>query len=194
VRVCPFGVATVDRTAVMPEDQCQTCGLCAAECPAAAIALTRFGTNRMREEVSELLSDVDKGDLSQPLIVSYCCSFGATTRETLRADREETRTTGVVKVMVPCVARLSVVDILAPFELGADGVTIISCAEDNCPYPTAEERLCGHIERAKGVLDEIGVGGDKIDHWQTETSAEESWAGFWQKSREKLQGIEAQPA
>ena len=191
VRVCPFGVATVDRTAIMPEDQCQTCGLCAAECPAAAIALTRFGTNKMRDEVAELLSGVDKGELAQPLIVSYCCTFGATTRESLQSDPSAAATTGVVKVMVPCVARLSVVDILAPFELGADGVAIISCAEHDCLYPTADERLCGHVERAKRILDEIGVGGDKIDHWKTETSAEESWAGFWQKSQEKLQAVEA---
>ena len=43
----------------------------------------------------------------------------------------------------------------------------------------------------KFILDEIGVGGDKIDHWKTETSAEESWAEFWQRSQEKLQSVEA---
>jgi len=49
VRICPFGVATVEETAVMPQEQCQACGLCAAQCPAAAIALKRFGTNKMKE-------------------------------------------------------------------------------------------------------------------------------------------------
>ena len=60
VRMCPFGVAQVDKTAVMPEESCLACGLCAAECPAAAVALQRFGTNRMRTELSNWQSSASQ--------------------------------------------------------------------------------------------------------------------------------------
>jgi len=186
VRICPFGVATVDRTAAMPEEQCQACGLCAAECPAAAIALKRFATNRMKEDIEKLLAEVDECDRVQPFIVTYCCMFEATSREMARADAGEIARTGVARVMVPCVARLSVADMIAPFELGAEAVAIISCSEGGCLYPTAEERLSRRVKMAKEILDEIGLGSERIDHWQTEISAEVSWPAFWEISKRKL--------
>jgi len=189
VRICPFGVATVEQTAVMPQELCQACGLCAAECPAAAIALKRFGTNQMKEEMEGLFEGIEIREDLRPLIVSYCCLFEVTSRKLVRTEPSDAARTGVARVMVPCVARLSVVDILAPFELGADGVVIISCTEGDCLYPTAEERLSARVQRAKGVLDEIGLGGERIDHWKTETSAEVSWSAFWEISRRKLRSI-----
>jgi len=129
VRICPFGVATVEKTAVIPQDQCLACGLCAAQCPAAAIALKRFGTNKMKEEVAARLQETAPGGRSRPLLVSYCCLFEVTSRRFVaREDSPEGE--GVVRVMVPCVGRLSVVDLLAPFELGADGVVVISLVLD----------------------------------------------------------------
>jgi formate dehydrogenase beta subunit len=190
VRICPFGVAQVERTAVMPQEQCQACGLCAAECPAAAIALKRFGTNRMRKEIGDFLPRMERGEHLQPLIVSYCCLFEVTSRKLVRAEPSAAGKTGVARVMVPCVARLSVVDILAPFELGADGVVIISCTEGDCLYPTAEERLSARVHKAKGILDEIGLGGERIDHWRTEGSAEVSWSAFWEISKRKLAALD----
>jgi formate dehydrogenase beta subunit len=192
VRICPYGVATVEKTAVMPEEMCQACGLCAAECPAAAIALQRFGTNKMREELSALLAQVPAGDLPRPLIVSYCCLFEVTSRAFVREHPTDLAQTGVARVMVPCVARLSVPDILAPFELGADAVVILSCADGECMYPTAETRLAGRVRRAKALLDDIGLGAERLDHWKTHESAEISWTAFWGISKRKLEQIVAQ--
>jgi len=186
VRVCPYGVATVDKTAAMPEEMCQACGLCAAECPAAAIALQRFGTYRMREELSALLAQIPESELPRPLVVSYCCLFEVTSRSFVRAHPADLAETGIARVMVPCVARLSVPDILAPYELGADAVVIISCADGECMYPTAEQRLAGRVRRAKALLDEIGLGAERLDHWKTHESAEVSWTAFWEISKRKL--------
>jgi NADPH-dependent glutamate synthase beta subunit-like oxidoreductase/ferredoxin len=71
VRICPFGVATVEKTAAMPEEKCQACGLCAAECPAAAIALKRFGTEKMRDQIRGLFAGLGPGAILKPLIISY---------------------------------------------------------------------------------------------------------------------------
>jgi formate dehydrogenase beta subunit len=192
VRLCPYGVATVEKTAVMPEEMCLACGICAAECPAAAVALQRFGTNRMREELAELLDRVPEAELPRPLIVSYCCLFEVTSRPFVREHPSELAETGIARVMVPCVARLSIPDILAPFELGADAVVIISCAEDECMYPTADDRLSARITRTKAFLDEIGLGSERLDHWKTQGSAEVSWTAFWELSKRKLKQVLAE--
>ena len=190
VRICPFDVATVEKTAVMPEEKCQACGLCAAACPAAAIALTRFATNKMKEQLQDLLAKAGDDHVSGPLIISYCCLFELSSRGFMKEKVEGYWKSGVYSVMVPCVARLSVPDMLSPFELGADGLTIIACKEDACLYPTAEERLLGRIRQAKNVLNEVGLEGERIDYWKTEGSAEVSWTSFWEISRRKLRHIE----
>ncbi|MGQ9616623.1 MAG: FAD-dependent oxidoreductase [Spirochaetota bacterium] len=190
VRICPFGVATIEKTAIMPEEKCQACGLCAAECPAAAIALKRFGTNKMKEQIREIFSGIHREKLVRPLIVSYCCLFEVTSRKFILEESERCRESGIYRILIPCVARLSVPDILSPFELGADGLVIIGCSDGECLYPTAEDRLLKRIRQAKIVLEEVGVEGERIDYWKTEGSAEVSWSAFWEISRRKLNQIE----
>jgi formate dehydrogenase beta subunit len=188
VRICPFGVATVNSTAVMAEEKCQACGLCAAVCPAAAIALKRFGAERIEQDLKHLLSG--NGELSSHgLVVSFCCLFEATSRKLLHESPEEVGDTGIARVLVPCVGRLSVPDLLAPFEHGADAVCVIACAEGECLYPTAEERLEDRVEQANRVLSEIGLGEGRIDLWRTQKSAEVSWTAFWEVARRKLARI-----
>ncbi len=192
VRICPFGVATVDRTAAMPAEKCQTCGLCAAECPAAGISLARFATNKMKDLLKATLSGADAANIARPFLVSYCCLNETTSRMFLKAQsEEEISRTGILRVMVPCVARLSATDLLSPFELGADGVAVIACREDGCFYTGAEELLRRRIIRVKKFLDEIGTGGDRLRSFNTVGSAEESWPGIWEEMKSTLQNAAA---
>ena len=128
--------------------------------------------------------------MPSPLIVSYCCLFETTSRAVIRQAEEEYPKQGVVPIMIPCVARLSVVDLLSPFEMRADCVVVIACREGSCLYPTAEERLLDHVRQATRVLEEIGLEGERIDYWKTDGSAEASWSAFWQLSRSKLGRIQ----
>ncbi|NLJ28564.1 FAD-dependent oxidoreductase [Desulforhabdus amnigena] len=184
VRICPFGVATVDRTAVMPAQECQTCGLCAAECPAAGVALARFATNKMKEQLGVILNQADQSRISRPFIVSYCCLNEATSRKYLvQQEHVEIEETGILRVMVPCVGRLSALDLVSPFELGADRVVVIACKEDGCFYTGAEELLQRRIKNVRKFLDEIKVGAENLLYYQTKTNAEESWPEFWQEAK-----------
>lgn len=184
VRVCPFGVARVDRTAVMPAQECQTCGLCAAECPAAAISLLRFATNGMKETLKAILAKSNGAKIARPFVVSYCCLNETTGREFLRKQtEEEIEKSGVLRVLIPCVSRLSTVDLISPFELGADKVAVLACRENGCFYAEAEELLARRIVMVGKFLDEIGVGRENIQLFRTDRSAEESWPGIWERLR-----------
>ena len=189
VRICPFGVATVEQTAAMPQEECLACGLCAAQCPAAAIALKRYGTSQMEQQLQQIAQGASKRDPTVPLVVSYCCLFEVTGRRFMRRAQETYSQQGVVPIMIPCVARLSVVDLLKPFEVGADGVVVVACSEGSCLYPTAEDRLLQRVHQAKSVLSEIGLEEERIDYWKTQGSAEVSWTAFWKLSQRKLSDI-----
>ena len=184
VRICPFGVARVEKTAVMPAQQCQTCGLCAAECPAAGIALSRFATNGMKDTLGAILAKSDAAKIARPFVVSYCCLNETTSRKFLREQtEEEIRQSGILRVMIPCVSRLSTLDLLSPFELGADKVCVIACRENGCFYPGAEELLAKRVNRVGKFLDQIGVGKDNLQLFKTEGSAEEYWPRIWEEFR-----------
>ena len=193
VRVCPFGVAQVERTAVMPAQQCQTCGLCAAECPAAGIALTRFATNGMKETLKAVLSRSNEAKIARPFLVSYCCLNETTSRRFLKEQtEEEIQESGILRVMVPCVGRLSTNDLLSPFELGADKVAVIACKENGCFYTGAEELLARRISRVKKFLVEIGVGQESLQLFRTDGTAEESWPTIWKELRSTAAGDSAE--
>lgn len=192
VRVCPFGVAKVDRTAFMPAQECQTCGLCAAECPAAGVALARFATNHMKETIQSILSGCETGKIARPLLVSYCCLYETTSRKYLRPQtRREIEETGILRIMVPCVGRLGAIDLLSPFELGADRVAVIACRGDGCFYTGAEELLKRRIAHVQKFLNEIRVGGENLQFHQTTGSAEETWPQIWETIRKDLQAAGA---
>ena len=85
--------------------------------------------------------------------------------------------------MVPCIGRLGAVDLLSPFELGADRVLLLGCREDGCFYTGAEELLQRRVRSVKNFLDEIKVGGGNLRYYRTVGSAEASWPGFWDEAR-----------
>lgn len=184
VRICPFGVARVDRRAVMPAQECQTCGMCAAECPAAGIALSRFAANKMKDRLKSVLSAVGADKIARPFVVSYCCLNETTSRKfLLEQSGQEICESGILRVMVPCVGRLGAVDLMSPFELGADKVAVIACREDGCFYPGADELLKRRIGRVGKFLDEIGVGRENLQLFSTDGSAEQSWPRIWEELR-----------
>ncbi len=184
VRICPFGVARVDRRAVMPAQECQACGMCAAECPAAGIALSRFAANKMKDRLKSVLSTAGADKIARPFVVSYCCLNETTSRKfLLEQSDQEICESGILRVMVPCVGRLGAVDLMSPFELGADKVAVIACREDGCFYPGADELLKRRIGRVGKFLDEIGVGRENLQLFSTDGSAEQSWPRIWEELR-----------
>ena len=188
VRICPFGAAQVRRTAFMPPQQCQTCGLCAAECPAFAIDVLRFPTGEMKKAMRSSVAGLDLEKVSRPFLIAYCCVNGTTSRRYLKEQTpEEIGDSGVLRVLVPCVGRLSMADLLSPFELGADRVAVISCPEDACYYPRVEDWLTRRVDRTRKYLDQVGVGGHNLQLFKMEAGGDESWSRIWKEIR-KLQG------
>ena len=66
----------------------------------------------------------------------------------------------VAIVPITCAARAEEVDMMKPFELGADEVVVRRCKE--CRYRGAMDRLEKRVGRTKDILDAAGVGGDRL--------------------------------
>ena len=66
------------------------------------------------------------------------------------------------EVFVPCTGRIQPEHLLKAFEHGSDLVCAVACAEDDCHYAEGSKRCARRMEHLRGVLDEVGLGGERL--------------------------------
>jgi coenzyme F420-reducing hydrogenase delta subunit len=81
------------------------------------------------------------------------------------------------EVIVPCTGRLQPEHLLRPFEAGADLVCVIACREDNCHYVEGSCRANRRCTYVNTLLDEIGLGRDRLMLFHLPGSARQEQAG-----------------
>jgi coenzyme F420-reducing hydrogenase delta subunit len=64
-------------------------------------------------------------------------------------------------VKMPCSSMTKDVYLLRAFEAGADAVLVLICPEDACRYAEGGKRARKRIEWTRGILDQIGMDGEK---------------------------------
>lgn len=64
---------------------------------------------------------------------------------------------------MPCTGKTDIRYLLEAFEQGADGVYIVACPIGNCHHVRGNERGRARLQRAKHILDDIGLGGERLD-------------------------------
>lgn len=84
--------------------------------------------------------------------------------------------TTVKEVVVPCSGRIQPEHLLRPFEAGADMVCVIACEEDDCHYLEGSCRAARRCEYVGGLLEEIGLGRERLALFHLPGSAREDMA------------------
>ena len=70
--------------------------------------------------------------------------------------------TNIKIVKLPCTGKVDVLYLLKAFQSGADGVYVAGCMEGDCHYLTGNLRARKRVEYAKTILDEVGIGGERL--------------------------------
>jgi coenzyme F420-reducing hydrogenase delta subunit len=65
-----------------------------------------------------------------------------------------------------------VAHVLHALEAGADGVCVVACPEGECEFLGGSRRAWKRVERARSLLEEIGLGGNRAVMIQVAPSAE----------------------
>jgi heterodisulfide reductase subunit A len=163
---CPFGAITlIDRPADMPrpaevkddgklaviDDQvCRACGICAAVCPEVAIH-HNLGDDALFGRLATLTQGVDR-----PIVGFYCkeCAGAALTLSGQHRDRYPE---SVRLVELPCIGRVSALHIVEAVRLGAAGVFLAGCAEGRCHYRSGDASAAEQRRLAEELLVEAGL-------------------------------------
>jgi formate dehydrogenase beta subunit len=171
VRVCPYDVPVIkDGAAVIDPTECQACGLCASECPAKAITLKLYGEEQLFGEIDALFAAAPAGN-PEPFVVGFCCSYCAYAKndgaESVRAQLPP----NVRTLDVLCTSRIDVRHLLRAFELGADGVFVAGCVGEECRHTDkATNRIHGKVKEVQNLLDQIGLGGERLAVYDTSSA------------------------
>ena len=99
----------------------------------------------------------------EPEITAFYCIYCGYMAADTAGALEIQYPANVKFVRMPCTGKTDVRYLLEAFEQGADGVYIVACPIGNCHHVRGNERGLARLKRAKKILDEIGVGGERLD-------------------------------
>jgi len=117
------------------------------------------------------------GLVSLKITVFKCvkCSPGGTATAAARLPSQGEREwpMPVHEIALPCTGKLQPEHLLKAFEAGADAVCVLTCAGDSCHYLEGSRRAERRVEYVRELLDEIGLGGERLLLFRLAATAQE---------------------
>ncbi|MFZ5585487.1 MAG: hydrogenase iron-sulfur subunit [Thermodesulfobacteriota bacterium] len=158
VRVCPHGAPRYEVDCITPAPAaCVGCGVCAAECPAEAIAPPGWSNAELTEALRRGLAAAPR-----PALVLMACGQSA-----LPAMRELSLSghqwpAGLLALPLPCAGRAGLELILRALSLGASGVLVAGCHDGVCRSISGNLRARLRVGEAAKTLAELGLGPNAV--------------------------------
>ena len=96
-------------------------------------------------------------------------------------------------IRMPCSGKTDIRYLLEAFEQGADGVYVVACPIGNCHHVRGNERGLARLNRAKNILDDIGLGGGRIDMFFMSGSQSHTFASAVMSMTERIRKLGPNP-
>jgi len=93
----------------------------------------------------------------EPLIIAFCCHYCAYAAADLAGSMRLEYPDNVRVLRLPCTGKIEIDYLLTAFERGIDGVIVAGCLEGGCHFLEGNLRARKRVERAKQILEEIGL-------------------------------------
>ncbi|MCF8116322.1 MAG: hydrogenase iron-sulfur subunit [Desulfarculaceae bacterium] len=153
VRACPHGVPQfVGFGIACSPAGCVACGICAAECPAEAIAPPGWGQPEMLAALEAALAVAP-----EPKMVLFACGQSGMPAASALSASGHQWPAGLVIFPLVCAGRTSQVLVTRALELGAKGVLTAGCHPGNCRSISGNLVAAAKLEMVQGMLAELGL-------------------------------------
>jgi len=96
-------------------------------------------------------------------------------------------------IRLPCTGKTDVHHILKAFEEGADGVYVVACPIGNCHHVRGNERGRARLNRARDILQTIGLEGERLDMFFMSGSQAQVFAAAAQNMTERIRKLGPNP-
>ncbi len=129
----------------------------------------------------------------QPKIVAFCCYFCAYSAADLAGSMRLQYPPTVRMIEQPCSGRIDIQLILQAFEDGADGVYVAGCLEGDCHFLKGNFRAKLRVGQAKKVLDDVGIGGERVEMYNLSGSMGPRFAEVAHEMHERIKNLGPSP-
>ncbi len=134
----------------------------------------------------------NRAEFEPEITAFYCVYCGYMTADTAGALHLQ-YPPNVKFVRMPCGGKTDIRYLLEAFEQGADGVYLLACPIGNCHHVRGNERGQARMERAKVILDEIGLGGERLDMFFMSGSQGQAFAAAAKTMTERIRKLGPNP-
>lgn len=101
--------------------------------------------------------------------------------------------TNIKIIRVPCTGKVDVLYLLKTFQEGADGVFVAGCREGDCHFLTGNLRARKRVEYAKKILEEIGVGRERLEMFNLSSAEAVKFVQIACEMTEKIKNLGPNP-
>ena len=136
---------------------------------------------------------MDNTTTYEPQIIAFCCMHCAYAAADLAGSSRIAYPPSLKIVAIPCTGRTDMGHILKSFEDGADGVYVVACPKGNCHHVRGNERGELRVEHTKKILDDIGLGGERLNMYFLSGGQGKSFAEAAQEMTDRIREMGPNP-
>ena len=162
LRYCPHQAIGFSHRVYIHPLACQRCGICASECPMDAIQISGYSDQEVELKLTALRERWGQGETGQPKMVIFGCqrSAGVAWEE---AQGSGYKVQGEAEfIVLPCAGKLDPDHVLKALALGAHGVLVLACPEENCQSLHGNTYARERIREAQHYIGEAGLNPERI--------------------------------
>jgi len=172
-RYCPHQAIGWSHRVFIHPLACRRCGICASECPMDAIQIAGFSDREVEFKLAALQEKWDQCETGKPRMVIFGCQRSAGVAweeaESSKPSGAETPPGRSLKaqsniefIPLPCAGKLDIDYLLKALTMGADGVLVLACPEENCKSIHGNTYARERIREAQEYLEEAGLKPEQI--------------------------------
>jgi len=153
--ICVYNAIKIEGNKLnLTQANCSGCGACAAMCHSDALYIPGFKKSQISTQIRTVLS---KKKSDYPLIIAFLCNWCSYIGADLAGTSKIIYPSNIRVIHVMCTAMLDPALVFESFFLGADGVLIAGCYEQDCHYDTGFLKTKTRYSSIKEMLGQTGI-------------------------------------
>jgi F420-non-reducing hydrogenase iron-sulfur subunit len=128
-----------------------------------------------------------------PKILALVCTYCTYTAADMAGSARMQYPANVRIVKYLCTGRIDILHIMKGFEAGADGVMVSGCEAGSCHFLEGNLRARERVEYARQLLDECGLGADRLAMYEVAASDAPKWVIAVNEMKERIKNLGPSP-
>ena len=187
---CPLQAISADEDGVTIDASiCIGCGACLAVCPWGAVSFPTFSREELDMEMAGLLHSA--GALLEPRIIALTCET-CLPRDGVAGGYQLRYPPNVLPLKIPCLAMASPWLIMRAFDMGAQGLALIS-AKGACRAGFHADEWRGNVRFVQAILDRWSIEAERIGLFEAEENNETDLERDLQQFTDRIAGLRPTP-